>query len=178
LTLQTPQYIYDALKAYATGQRQSGIMWPLAANLTDEEMRLVASRIGSAPPIASNPDEVMSASTRGVNGQPVALAGLSPNAAPKAESGGGQPAPPPRAEGCAGCHIADKYIEKVIPLINGQHAAYLSAQLHVFRDGGRGDTASYDPMVATSHKLTDSEITAVAAYYASLPPQPKTAKLR
>jgi cytochrome c553 len=46
-------------------------------------------------------------------------------------------------------------------------------QLRAFKDGGRGDTAAYNPMVKDTHNLTDAEIVAVASFYASLPPRAK-----
>ena len=58
LTLQSPQYLYDALNAFATGQRQSGVMWELASSLTDEQMRSLALRYGTTAPIASHPASV------------------------------------------------------------------------------------------------------------------------
>jgi cytochrome c553 len=177
LTLQSPQYIYDALEAFSTGQRQSGIMWPIAANLTDEEMRTIASRIGSGPAIPSKDDKQASASAAVVHGQQIALAGVASNGGPAPAAVGGQVAAPLEVQRCSGCHMPDKYLDKVIPLLNGQHVAYLRAQLHVFRDGGRGDTAAFDPMVSTSHQMTDAEIDAAAAYYASLAPSSKNAKL-
>jgi cytochrome c553 len=178
LTLQSPQYLYDALKAFSTGQRQSGIMWPIAANLTEEEMRTVASRIGTGPAVASR-DALGNASTSVARGQQIALSGLAPNGSPQPPIASGQDIPPPsKVQRCSGCHLADKYVDKVIPLIDGQHAAYLSAQLHVFRDGGRGDTAGFDPMVSASHALSDSDVAAVSAYYASLTPSPKNAKIQ
>jgi cytochrome c553 len=176
LTLQGPQYIYDALEAFSTGQRQSGIMWPIAANLTDQEMRTIANRIGSGPPVPSN-GEAKSASAVMARGQQIALSGIARNEGAPVASGHGIPESY-EVQRCAGCHVADTYLSKVIPLLEGQHEAYLSAQLHVFRDGGRGDTAGFDPMVSTSHNLTDADIDAVSAYYASLGPQPKNAKIR
>jgi cytochrome c553 len=178
LTLQSPQYLYDALKAFSTGQRQSGIMWPIAANLTDEEMRAVASRIGSAPAVPSHAGSVADAAAAVVRGQQIALAGLAPNGSPQAQIKGAQDIPPSKVERCSGCHMADKYLDKVIPLIDGQHAAYLSAQLRVFRDGGRGDTAGFDPMISASHNLSDADIIAVSAFYASLAPSSKNAKIQ
>jgi cytochrome c553 len=60
-------------------------------------------------------------------------------------------------------------MNRVIPTISGQNAAYLRMQLRAFQEGGRGDTGPYDPMPADAHGLQETDIRAVADYYASLP---------
>jgi cytochrome c553 len=159
--LQAPQYLYDALKAFASGQRQSGIMWPIAAALTDEEMRALASQLGTSPPVAV-PSAAPSAAR--VAGDAIAQGGV---------DGAAATAGAKRVERCTSCHRATVGLDRVIPRLAGQNAAYLRMQLHAFRNGGRGDTSSYDPMVPTSHALDDAEIAEVAAYYASREPVPK-----
>ena len=176
LTLQTPQYLYDALKAYATGQRQSGIMWPIAANLSDADMRSLALQLGAAAPVVSSdgPSTVATIAVRAA-GADLAAAG---DRTPGSNDGhdGPELAVAPKIERCSSCHTSGAYLGKIIPRLQGQHAPYLRMQLHAFRNGGRGDTSSFDPMVVDSHALSDAQIAAVAEYYAGLRPLLKTAK--
>ncbi len=181
LTLQSPQYIYDALHAFASGQRQSGIMWLVAGSLSDDQMRSLALQIGSAPAQASRADSedanATSASTsRGDDIAHVGIggdAGVETPAKPSPQMA--PPAPPPVAgvERCTSCHVPGPEIDKIIPAIDGQNAAYFREQMRLFRAGGRGDTTSYNPMVDESKNLSDSDIAALADYYASASPRPK-----
>jgi cytochrome c553 len=173
LTLQTPQYIYDSLKAFASGERQSGIMWPVAATLSDEQMRALASRIGGGGVTVSPADlkGAAAGSTERRRGEDVAASGLDKNGQPPVgAAGGSSEAPAVKVERCTSCHLPAADLDRIVPRIDGQNAAYLRQQLIAFRGGGRGDTSPYDPMTADSHNLSDADIRAVADYYASRPP--------
>jgi cytochrome c553 len=173
LTLQTPQYLYDALHAYANGQRQSGIMWTVAANLSDTQIRKIAMELGAGAPLPSPADlgEPRPDPSRIARGAAIASAGIRGDGSTKSQ--GGDEVQSAKVERCSSCHLPGAYLDKVVPRLEGQNAAYIRMQMHVFRGGGRGDTGAYDPMVGESHKLSDADIEAVAAYYASLPPLTK-----
>lgn len=177
LTLQSPQYLYDALKAYATGNRQSGVMWPIAANLSDEQMRTLAIQLGSAAPIASRTHEATDSekAAERAQGEKIMALGVG-SAAVDAVPGGqsGTSAATPNIQRCSSCHIPGNYISKLVPRLEGQHAAYLRMQLRAFRAGGRGDSGPYNPMVANGHNLSERDIVSVSEFYASRPPLPKT----
>jgi cytochrome c553 len=168
LTLLSPQYIYDALHAFASGQRQSGIMWPIAANLSDDQMRTVAARLGASPALPSHDDPGADGSGPGTPGAQIAASGIGATQQP-----GGVEVSSPWVERCTSCHIQETGLGQIIPPLDGQRAAYLRMQLHAFKEGGRGDTAAYNPMVRDTHNLTDADIVAVASFYASLPPRTK-----
>ena len=172
LTLQTPQYLYDALHAYASGQRQSGVMWAIAGNLTDEQMRSLANQLGAGPPLRSHdPAPNKLAAGEKDRGADLIAAGAGMDA------GAADIVPPevkPGAvERCSSCHLPQTYLGRVVPKLDGQYAPYLSMQMYAFRAGGRGDTSTYNPMVADSHHLSDADIEALAKLYASRPPLPK-----
>jgi len=183
LTLQSPQYIYDSLQAFATGQRQSGIMWLVAANLSDEQMRSLALQIGSAPARRTRADseDGIPSSSQLARGAEIAHAGVAsdggsmdqPNPAPQMAPPAPAPSATPAVERCTSCHVSGSEVDKIIPAIDGQNADYLRTQLRLFRAGGRGDTTAYNPMVDDSKNLTDADITALADYYASVPPRAK-----
>jgi cytochrome c553 len=174
LTLQTPQYLYDALKAFSTGDRSSGIMWEVAANLSDDQMRAFASRVGASPAVASPGEaEVQDPSKAAAldRGRQIGADGLDGQG--QAMTQGGSDPPKSAVERCSSCHFTTTYLNRIVPSISGQNAAYLRMQLYAFRAGGRGDSGPYDPMPADAHGLSDADVRAVARYYASLPPAAK-----
>ena len=73
------------------------------------------------------------------------------------------------AAACAGCH-GDKGVSgnPAIPSLAGQDAQYLAAALHAYKDGSRGD----ETMNGLAASLDDAAMKNLAAFYASLQPQP------
>jgi cytochrome c553 len=70
---------------------------------------------------------------------------------------------------CAGCHGPKLTgMEPGIPGLVGLHASYISSQLGAFRYGTR-TAAEPDCMQLVAASLTESDVTAVAAYLASQP---------
>lgn len=71
------------------------------------------------------------------------------------------------AVACISCHGADGLGQPAagFPRLAGLNAAYLAKQLHDFKSGARNNPVM-KPMAAS---MTDSEITAVAGYFAGLP---------
>ena len=70
------------------------------------------------------------------------------------------------AERCAACHGMDgKSTVAEIPRLAGQQSGFITLQMILFREGIRQVPA----MQAPTEKLSDTDIEAVAAYYAGLP---------
>ena len=70
------------------------------------------------------------------------------------------------AERCAACHGMDgKSTVAEIPRLAGQQSGFITLQMILFREGIRQVLA----MQAPTEKLSDTDIEAVAAYYAGLP---------
>ena len=70
---------------------------------------------------------------------------------------------------CAGCHGAQGISgNPATPSLAGQDAQYLAAALHGYKDGSRSDAT----MKGLAGGLDDTTIKNLAAYYASLQPQP------
>ena len=68
---------------------------------------------------------------------------------------------------CAGCHGRQgRSIAPKFPVLAGQHAGYLAAQLHAFKSQTRGDPDALGYMWGMSAPLDDEMINALAAYYA------------
>lgn len=69
---------------------------------------------------------------------------------------------------CANCHGRQgRSIAPKFPVLAGQHANYLAAQLHAFKAQTRGDPDALGYMWGMSAPLDEEMINALAAYYAA-----------
>ncbi len=70
---------------------------------------------------------------------------------------------------CMGCHGVPSYTNAYptyhVPRLAGQHAQYLSAALHAYRDGKR----AHATMHAQAVDLSDQDIEDIAAFFANYP---------
>ena len=150
---QKPEYLFESLRNYASGARPSGIMQAVASELSEDDMRKLADFYATMslppPPMAQPvPADVLA------RGQAIAERG----------------APEANVPACGSCHGPDGTAQATAPLfpsLDGQWADYLALQLRLFRDGGRGATATANIMSAAVQRLSDEQIEAVALYYAS-----------
>ena len=150
---QFPEYLHKQLADFkAQGgkkpARESPIMTPLVANLSDADMKgLAAFYSGQRLRPAAAADKNLAAL-----GQKLWRGG---NAA------SGVPA-------CAGCHgPSGAGMPAQYPRVAGQYADYIAAQLKAFRDGARAN----DPngmMRGVTARMSDREMRAVAEYAAGL----------
>lgn len=73
-----------------------------------------------------------------------------------------------KAMSCMGCHgIAgyhNVYPSYHVPKLGGQHAQYLVAALHAYKDGQR----THKTMMAQAATLSDQDIQDIAAYFAAM----------
>jgi cytochrome c553 len=146
LAQQHPEYIVKQLTEFKAGKRVSPIMQPMAAGLSDADIRNIAYWAGSqkAKPGFAKDKELVSLGERIYRG------GIADRQVPA----------------CAGCHSpTGAGIPAQYPRIGGQHADYTAAQLTAFRDGVRKNSV---PMAQVAAKLNDREIKAVADYVAGL----------
>jgi cytochrome c553 len=153
---QSARFLADALRAYASGSRPSGIMQPIVARLRDDDIDAIAGYYAGLPrrPAQPPPPEVMDQVARG---RAIATTG--------ALRGGVPP--------CLACHSAAA--SALFPRIAGQPAAYIEQQLRLFRDGVRVGTAQADIMAAVARRLTDAQIADAALYFAHLAPDTPSA---
>ena len=146
LAQQHPEYIIKQLTEFKAGKRVNPIMQPMAAGLSDADIRNIAYWAGSqkAKPGFAKDKELVSLGERIYRG------GIADRQVPA----------------CAGCHSPNGAgIPAQYPRIGGQHADYTAAQLTAFRDGVRKNSV---PMAQVAAKLNDREIKAVADYVAGL----------
>ena len=146
LAQQHPEYILKQLQDFKSGKRKSAIMKPLAAALSEEDMRNVAWFVGSKKVktgFAKEKDLV-------ALGEKIYRGGIGERQIPA----------------CAGCHSPNGAgIPAQYPRLGGQHADYTTVQLTQFRDGTRQNSPQ---MTGVAAKLNDREIKAVSDYIAGL----------
>ncbi|MGP3697240.1 c-type cytochrome [Rhodobacter sp. NSM] len=71
---------------------------------------------------------------------------------------------------CQSCHGPEAEKRRAdTPSLSGQYRPYLEVQLRLWRDGTRGGGPRAELMTEAARRLSDDEIVALAAYYASLP---------
>jgi cytochrome c553 len=153
LDMQAADYLYRALEEYASGLRPSGIMQPVAAALAEDDMRRLARHYSEATPPA---------------------APLAPADAEKMELGrriAMEGVPDRQVAPCQACHgLENGPQNRLFPALAGQYADFIELQLRLWKQGKRGGGAFSEIMEPIVSGITEAEIEAVAAFYASLQP--------
>lgn len=139
---QPAAYLRRALREYRRDKRQSGMMEPVAAALDETQIDQLADYYASLATVQQNHEASNSA------GAALAL------------KGNPQTGVPP----CETCHGATALPE--YPRLAGQPAAYIEAQLKLWREGGRAQTPQGALMAEIARRLDDEESRAVAQHYA------------
>ncbi|WP_246498810.1 c-type cytochrome [Microvirga soli] len=154
LTDQTYKYLYDSLRDYASGVRQSAVMAPIAKALNDQQMRDVsayyaAQKAADYPPADPVDPQILQ------HGAALAAVG-------NATRG---------VQGCINCHGPDGVgLPPTYPYLAGQYARYLETQMQAWKSGQRkGD--GFGVMEHIAKRLTDDDIHAVSQYYAAIRPR-------
>ncbi len=146
---QNETYLLESLEAYVDGRRHSGVMG-IPASAVDSKLFAGLARHFSALPAPSPP--APSDPTLIARGEEIARRGIERHDVPA----------------CLGCHGRPDR-NPVYPEIAGQPAAYLALQLKLFRSDNRGGTRFEHLMRNAAKKLSDEDITALAAYFAQAP---------
>jgi cytochrome c553 len=146
-------YLYNQLVAFRDGQRKYPPMNYLLAYLPDPYLRQIATYFAAERP----PFPALAASSAGgdvmATGQTLVTRG---------DPGRHIPA-------CASCHgSALTGMEPAIPGLLGLHADYISAKLGAWRYGTRTASAP-DCMQEVAARLSDGDVTAIAAWLSSRP---------
>lgn len=146
---QPAQMIVNALRDYASGQRESGIMQPIASDLGDNRIDELARYYSALPPPRRN----RVAADKTSPGGRIAHEGV----------------PEERIPSCLGCHgpsAAPTY-----PRLAGQPAAFIANQLRLWKTQDFRVSPQAGIMAPIARRLTDRQIDDVAAYLESLPPE-------
>jgi cytochrome c553 len=153
---QSEDYIYDTLAAYALNKRYSGVMETAAARLPYSDIAALAEHYAAQPrkPIEGvNPLDPAQVA----RGEKIAREGLRDTGTPA----------------CSSCHGPGRETPNpAYPKLAGQHASYLETQLMLWEKehDSRGGGPFAGIMRKIAFGMTEADIKAVAAYYASLPP--------
>lgn len=141
---QSPRYLERALDEYRRGVRQSGMMEPIAADLTDEQVYALATHFGNAGEAGQMPS--MPANEPQTEGAQLAWRGDRSRDIPA----------------CFGCHGADAGPD--FPRLQGLSQWYLANQIDLFRSGARARSPQARVMARIAERLSDEDVIAVAAY--------------
>lgn len=146
-------YLMNQLVAFRDGRRRYPPMNYLLEYLPDAYLRKIADYFSAMRPPPAPQTVADVSSTLLARGHALVTEG---------DQAHGVPA-------CAGCHGPRLTgMEPAIPGLVGLHASYISAQLGAFRYGTRTAPAP-DCMQLVAASLSESDVTAVAAWLASLP---------
>jgi len=148
LTIQNAEYLRRTIRAFADGERHSGFMRPVAAQLTDKQITAIsayyAAQERQQAPGANELDPQMVSA-----GQKIAENGI----------------PERNMPACLSCHEQTKFTSRIFPHLKGQYATYIESQLKLFSRDARGYAGEYDPMDKLAHQLTAEEMKQVSAYF-------------
>lgn len=139
--------VYKELADYRSGRRSAAIMNNVASRLSDIQMSDLAAYFDQLPRQAGLPRPT--ADTDAGRADPIVKLVY--------QGDPGRDIAP-----CASCHGPDGLVAGA-PVLFGQSEAYLAAQMHAFRDGGRHNDILAQ-MRTPAHQLDDREIRELAAY--------------
>jgi len=151
---QPADYITLQLAHFKAGIRPSPIMQPMAASLSDDDMRALGAYFAQQQPKGQKAKDATSVKLA----QQLYRGGDAANG----------------VQACASCHLANGAgLPRNYPRVGGQHADYTYAQLQAFKSGQRGnDKEGKDVngrvMASIAARLTDAQMKAVADYMAGL----------
>lgn len=147
-------YLLAQLQAFADGSRAQPIMGPIAKGLNAQQRADVVAFYAALPHVQ-----------RAVTVPPPDPSDAGAWLAQRGRWADGIPA-------CAQCHgPAGLGVGEHFPAIAGLNAAYMKAQVSAWQSKAR-PPGPLQLMASVAQKLTDQDITAVAAYYARLQEQP------
>jgi cytochrome c553 len=150
---QFPEYLHKQLADFKPqgakkAARESAIMTPMVANLSDADMKNLAAYYAGQK---LKPAAAVDKNLAGL-GQKIWRGGIAASNVPA----------------CSGCHgPAGAGIPAQFPRLSGQFADYIAAQLKGFKEGARANDAN-GIMRGVAARMTEREIRAVAEYAAGL----------
>jgi cytochrome c553 len=145
-----PEYLAATLRAYATGDRPSGFMGPVAAELAEDEVAALARHFAALPPPA--PRAVQPADLDLFRAGAALAHGSSREVPSCVHCHGDGLAPPARP---------------VFPHLAGEHRRFLVVWLRLWRERPVGGTDYAPAMHEAARWLTDRDIEALATYFAA-----------
>lgn len=143
-------YLVNQLKDYASGVRDNSMMSPIAKALTEAEKEAVSAYFASLP--VPNVNQGKKASKGKIKrGEILATTGDMKLF----------------IQACNNCHgPGGRGVAPAIPSLAAQHPGYLAQQITAWKEGKR--TSSPEQMAVIAKKLSDKDISALAAYFESI----------
>lgn len=152
LSILNDEYLAGQLHAFKDGKRTNPVMQPIAKALSDAEIKAVSKYYAEQTASVKAPAVKDESALK--QGEALALRGDWNDTIPACESCHG-----PGANG----------VGTVFPALAGQHASYIKSQIEAWQKGQRtGDPNEL--MHTVAKRLNEQQISAVAAYLASLTP--------
>lgn len=152
---QSEDYLAASLEAYASGERRSGMMEPIAAGLSPASVRELSVYYAALPGARSAPRERDAAAI--ARGGELARHGI----------------PARKVPACAACHGLERKTTKgAYPALAGLSADYLRQQLDLLAAGRRGGSPHVHLMEPVARGLRPGERRDAALFYESLLPAP------
>jgi cytochrome c553 len=143
---QSDYYLSKQLRDFASGERMSALMTPIAKALSPEDIADVAAYFA------------------GINAPFLPLKAADPALVKRGEELAKVGSAARRIQNCDNCHGPEGTGEPpTIPYLAGQYAHYIAFTLQMWQQGFRKN--SLNTMGVLAKKLDDQEIAAVAAYY-------------
>lgn len=143
---QHPEYIAKQLAEFKAGKRVNAIMQGMAAPLSEADMKNVAAFYATKQAKTGFSKNKATIAL----GEKIYRAGIADKQVPA----------------CAGCHgPTGAGIPAQYPRLASQHTDYIDAQMKLFRDNKRANSAQ---MQAVAARMNDAEIAAVADYIGGL----------
>lgn len=147
---QSKAFLEATLRAFAEGLRPSGIMGPIAAALSSDEIAHLARHYSELPPFRVGPPAPPAADLVRAGAR---LASRGNAETPSCLSCHGENLSPPR--------------NPIFPRLSGQNERFLLIWLRLWRERPFGGTEYAHVMHEAARWLSDGEIEALAAYFAS-----------
>ena len=148
---QQHDYLLAQLKAFRDQSRSDpdahDYMWGMSGRLDDATLEGLATFYAAQKPL---PNPATSDPALAKAGEQLFLNGNSDKGTPA----------------CQACHGAHAEGTSIAPRLAGQHAAYLTKQLHVFTGQGRPSAVAMHAIIQT---LNEQDIQSLAAYLQQLP---------
>jgi cytochrome c553 len=160
---QHERVILKQLKAFKSGDRENALMQPMAATLSEQDMRDIGAYFAMQKASTGVADDSLVAAGKTHAGEKYWQVGERLWRAGNTKAG---------IPACMACHgpVGRGNPGAAFPALVGQHAAYSSARLDYFRAGGDKAKVTSAIMVDIAKRLSDEEIQALATYAEGLHP--------
>jgi cytochrome c553 len=151
---QSATYLYVQLRAFKDGTRVNAVMQPLAKALSDQDMRNLATHFASLPGKST-----MRAARASPRGAVLFLDGDTAQGVPPCQSCHGVDGKGPHPDPAS---TAPQPAWSTFPVLAGQNAPYVLAQLKAYQDSTRVGTSNDKVMQGVAHNLSEADMRALA----------------